>query len=329
MTQPIVRKVSGRRFLALLPLCLLVLAGGTVAQEYPAKPIRVIVANAPGSVVDVIARLVATHMSAALGQAMVIENVAGAGGVVGTEMLARAPRDGYTLGMVASNFVINPSLYKLTYDPLQSITPVSILATTPMVLVVNPSVPAKSVKELVSLAKANPGAVTFGSAGSGTAGHLSAELLGSMADFRWLHVPYKGNNQFTTDLLGGQIQAGFLGGAAAVPHVKAGKLRALAVTTPNRSSGLPDVPSLAEAGIAGYSLDSWVALIAPSGVPAPVMQKLQDAAVRAMKTKEVQDLLQSQSVDVIASTSDAAAAVFASDLAKYSKLIRDAGIKAE
>jgi tripartite-type tricarboxylate transporter receptor subunit TctC len=249
--------------------------GVAQSQNYPTKPIRVIVANAPGSFVDVVARVVTTRMSMAMGQPFVIDNQPGAAGIPGTDQVVRASKDGYTLGMVASNHVINPSLYKVPYDALNDVTPITILGTTPMVLVVPASSPAKSVQDLLAMARAKPGKLNYGSAGSGTVGHLCAELMRSTAKIDWVHVPYKGDAGFTNDLIGGQIDAGFLAGAAAAPFVKAGKLRALAVTTPQRASSFPDVPTLADSGLFGYSLDAWVALFAPAGTPPAIVSLLQ------------------------------------------------------
>lgn len=299
------------------------------AQSYPSRPIRVIVPTAAGSLTDVVARQVSGAMSRGMGQPFVVENIVGAAGIVATEAVVRAPNDGYTVGMVPSTHAILPALYKLSYDPVKSVTPITMLGLAPLVLVVNPKIPAHTTQELIAFAKAKPDALVIGSPGVGTVVHLAAELLASSAGIKWLHVPYKGNAGFTTDLLGGQIDAGFLGGAAAVPLVRSGKLRAIAVSSLTRSSALPDVPTLAESGLPGYNVDVWIALIAPAGTPPAVVDRLRLEAQRALSEKSVQDYLKDQSVDIVSSTPAATLETFQKDVVKYGKIVKDPGIKAK
>ena len=268
-------------------------------------------------------------MSKDFGQSMVIENVPGAGGVPGTQQLVRAPKDGYTIALVASNHVINPGLYNLPYDAYADVTAVMVVGTTPMVLVVNPSVKANSLSELIALAKSEPGVLTMGSAGIGTTGHLSSELMQSTTGTKWLHVPYKGQSGFSTDLLGGQIDGGFVTATIAAPFVKSGKLRAIAVSTQTRSSILPTVPTFAESGFPNYSIGAWVMILVPAGTPKPIVARIHDEAAKALASQEVQDKLAEQGVEIIASSTEAADATLKQDLAKYTKIIKDAGIKAE
>ena len=299
------------------------------AQTYPSKPIRLIVPSAAGSLTDVVARQVAARMSRSMGQQIVVENIAGAAGVIATEAIVRAPADGYTLGMVPSTHAILPALYKLSYDPVKSITPITMIGLAPLVLVVNPKVRAQTTAELIAYAKGKADPITIGTPGVGTVIHLSSELFASSTGIKWLHVPYKGNAGLTADLLGGQIDAAFLGGASAVPFVRAGKLRAIAVSTLTRSSALPEVPTLDESGLPGFNVDVWIALIAPAGTPPGIVDRLRLEAQRALSEKPLQDYLKDQSVDVVTSTLAATVDTFQRDVAKYSKIVKDAGIKAE
>jgi tripartite-type tricarboxylate transporter receptor subunit TctC len=299
------------------------------AQNYPNRAIRLIVPTAAGSLTDVVARKVADTMSRNMGQAMVVENIAGAAGIIATEQVVRAAKDGYTLAMVPSTHAILPALYKLSYDPVTSITPIIMIASAPLVLVVPPKVPAKNTAELIAYAKSKPDPITIGSPGVGTVIHLGSELFASATGIKWTHVPYKGNSGLTTDLVGGQIDAAFLGGASAVPFVRSGKLRAIAVSTPTRSSALPDVPTLEESGLPGFNVDVWIAIIGPAGLPQPIIDRVRAEAQRAMSDKAVQDYLKDQSVDVVNTTTEATVETFRKDVAKYTKVVKDANIKAE
>ena len=302
---------------------------GLHAQAYPARPIRVIVPTAAGSLTDVVARRVVQQMGLTIGQPMVVENIVGAAGIVATEVVVRAPNDGYTLGIVPSTHAILPALYSLSFDAVKSITPITMLGLAPLVLVVSPKVPAHTTLELIAIARAKPGAVTVGSPGIGTVVHLAAELFATSAGIKWLHVPYKGNAGYSTDLMGGQIDTGFLGGAAAVQLVRSGKLRAIAVSTPTRSSALPDVPTLDESGLKGYSVDVWISLIAPAATSAAVVNHLHLEAQRALAHKPLQDYLKDQTVDVLSTTPAATLEIFQKDVLKYARIVKESGIKGE
>lgn len=297
------------------------------AQNYPSRPIRLIVPTAAGSLTDVVARKVADAMGRNMGQPFVVENIAGAAGVIATEQVVRAAPDGYTLAIVPSTHAILPALYKLSYDAVTSITPIVMIASAPLVLVVPNKVPVRSTGELIAYAKSKSDPINIGSPGVGTVIHLGSELLGREAGIRWVHVPYKGNSGLTTDLVGGQIDAAFLGGASAVPLVRSGKVRAIAVSTLKRSSALPDVPTLDESGVPGFNVDVWIAVIGPAGLPKDIVERVRSEAQRASSDKGVQDYLKDQSVDVVTATTPDTVATFQKDVAKYSKVVKDANIK--
>ena len=303
------------------------LATPAAAQAYPNKNIHVNVSMGVGTVSDMVARLLATHMGKALGQAMVVENNPAAGGVPGTLQLVRAQKDGYTIGVLSNNHVVNPSIYKdLPFDSLKDIQPISVIGSTPMVLVANPALPAKNVNELVALARAKPNALTYGTAGNGTILHLAGVLFTSEAKVDLRHVPYKGVAPATTDVIGGQIDMAFLGVASAAPHIEAGKLKAIAVTTPYRSATLPNVPTFAEQGLPNYSLDGWIALAGPAGMPRPVVDKLNAALKETLAMKEVQEAMAKLNVKVMPGTPEEAAQFFKTELEKHTALAKRGGI---
>jgi tripartite-type tricarboxylate transporter receptor subunit TctC len=262
----------------------------TLAQAFPSKPIRLIVTYPPGGGADLMARLVAPKMGEALGQAVVVENKPGASGQIGAGEVARAAPDGYTIMLDASSFAVNPSLYsKLPYDPAKAFQPLAVLALYPNMLVVTPSFPPKDVKELVALAKAKPGTVAFASSGNGSAQHLAGELFKQRAGVDMTHIPYKGGGPAMNDVIGGQVPVFFANVASGLAHVKGGKLRAMAVTGAKRASSLPDLPTMAEAGIPGYEVYEWNAIFAPAGTPAPVVEKLAAAIAKAMQSPEIRE----------------------------------------
>ena len=290
------------------------------------KPLRLIVPLAAGSTVDAVARAIAPGFGKATGHPVVVENIVGAGGIPGTTQVTKAPRDGLTLGMISSNHVINPGIYKtIPYDSLKDITPIAVLATVPLVLVVNPALPVKSVPELVAYAKANPGKLNYGSAGNGSTLHLAGELLVSETGIDMKHVPYRGTGPLITDLIGGQVQLGFVSVSQVGPQVKAGALRALAVSTPARSPALPDVPTVAESGVPKYSFDAWIALIGPAGLPKAIVDKDYAAVRSAMAAPEAQGVLAAQGLTVLDTGPDVAPAFFQSELAKHQKLVKQSG----
>jgi tripartite-type tricarboxylate transporter receptor subunit TctC len=324
--------ISSRRrsVVALVALSLALPFTSAMAQMPGEKTIKMIVPNAPGSSVDALARTVGNPLAKALGHAIVIDNQAGAGGVPGTAQLVRAAKDGMTIGMVSNNHVVNPSIYKsMPFDSIKDITPVTVVAGSPFVLVAHPSVPAKDIKELIAYAKAHPGQLYYGSSGNGTILHLAGEALKSEGGIDIKHVPYRGTGQLTTDLLGGQVQLAFLGVTGAAQHIKAGKLRAIGVSTTSRSAILPEVPTIAEQGLPNYNLEGWIALIAPAGLPKPVLTRLYTETKAVLGTREVQDALAAQGMTAIGGTPEAAAQFFQSELTKYAKLVKQSGATAD
>ncbi|MDM0123369.1 tripartite tricarboxylate transporter substrate binding protein [Variovorax sp. J2L1-78] len=285
-----------------------------------------IVPLAAGSTVDAVARALGPGFGRATGHPVVVENIGGAGGIPGTSQLVKAAKDGLTLGMISSNHVINPGIYKtVPYDSLKDITPIAVIATVPLVLVVHPSVPAKDVKELIALAKARPGTLNYGSAGNGSTLHLASELLVSETGIEIKHVPYRGTGPLVTDLVGGQVQMGFVSISQVASHIKAGTLRALGVSTTSRSAALPDVPTLAEAGVPKYSFDAWIALVGPAGLPKATIDSYAAAVKTAMAASELQSALAGQGLTPMSIGPDAAPAFFQAELAKHQKLVKQSG----
>jgi len=319
---------------ALLAALFLVTLAGTLpacAQEYPRKAIRLIVPFAPGGGNDTVARAIAQSAGASLGQPVVVDNRPGAGGMLGAELAARSPPDGYTLflGGVGSH-AINPNLHaKLPYDPVKDFAPITLIASAPSVLVVNPSLPARTLAEFTALAKASPGRINYASNGNGSSAQLAAVLYESMAGVQMVHVPYKGLAPALVDLLAGEVQAMFSSVVAIVPNIKAGRLRALAVTGKRRAALLPEVPTLDESGVPGYEAGSWYGILAPAGTPQAIVAKLHEAILRTLAQPEVRGRLVSEGAEVIGSTPEAFAAHITAELARMGKLIRDAGIRME
>jgi len=311
-------------------LFLAALATVAHAETYPARPIRMLVAFPPGGGTDIVARMIAPPLGEALGQNVVVENHGGASGTIGTELAAHAAPDGYTLlmGNVAPN-AINAGLFpRLPYDAVADFAPVSLVATTPNILVVHPSVPARSVGELIALARRSPGKLNFASAGSGTSSHLAGELFHAMAHVDIVHVPYKGAGPAMLDVLSGQVQVYFATLPAALPHVRSGQLVALAVTGAQRSAALPDLPSVAES-LPGYEASTWYGLLAPARTPQANVARLHRALVASLATPELRERLVAQGFEPIGSSPQEFAATIRSDVAKWGKVIRDAGIRPE
>jgi len=289
--------------------------------------IRLIVPHATGSGVDVQARTISDGLAKALGKPVVVENLPGAGGIMGLQEIARAPKDGFTIGMASSNMVILPSMHKtLPYDTVKAFTPVSIVGTVAIVLVTSPALPARNLKELIDLAKSQPGKLNFGSAGIGSVLHLSGELFCSEAGVKLTHVPYKGGGQLMTDVMGGHVDMAFLAVPSCVQQVKAGKARAIGVSTAKRSSALPDVPTLAESGLPNYSYDAWVALLGPANLPEPVVKRLNAAVLETLKVKEIREAFLKHS-EIVGSTPEEARRTLEADLIKNAKLVKQAGVK--
>ena len=308
---------------------LALLAAHAQAQSYPAKPIRIVVPLAAGGPGDVLARAVGQKLTESVGQQVVIDNRVGANTNIGNEAVAKSAPDGYTLLMSASTLTINPSLYaNLPYDAIKSFAPVTLVATTPLVLVVHPSLPAKSVREFIALAKAKPGQLHYGSAGNGSVLHLAGEMLNSMAHIKIVHVPYKGVTNAFSDLLGGQISLMFPGAPIALPQVQAGKLRALAVTGDKRSAAAPDLPTLADAaGLPGYEVSVWYGVLAPAGTPPAVINRLHGELVKIVQSPDVVARFAALGAEPLHNTPEAFAAFLKNDLVKWTKVVRDSGAK--
>jgi tripartite-type tricarboxylate transporter receptor subunit TctC len=306
----------------LLILLAIEASGVSLAQSYPAKPIRMIIPAAPGGGVDTIGRAVGQKLAESLGQAVVPDNRAGAGTMIGSELTAKAPPDGYTFLMVTNSHAINASVQKnLKYDPLKDFSEVSLLAISPYLLVVHPSVPAKSVHELVVLALKRPGELLFASAGPSSATHLAGELFKAMARVNITHVPYKGGTPAVTDLVGGHVQLMFNNLISVMALAKAGRLRALAVTSARRLPLLPELPTVAESGLPGYEAASWYGVLLPSGTPAQIVAILNRELVKAIKTPDVRDRLVSEGAEVIASTPEAFAQYMRNDIERWRNLV--------
>ena len=300
------------------------------AQGYPTRPIRFIAANAPGGGLDITARSINGKLAAALGQQVIVDNRAGAAGSVAAEIVAKSAPDGYTI-MVGSigGLAVNPHLYKgLGYDPLRDLAAITWATSGSNVLVVHPTVPVKSVKELITLAKSQPDKLSYGSSGAGNAGHLAGELFNSMAGTRMVHVPYKGGAPAMVDLLAGQIQLIFSSAPTAVPQVKAGRIRGLAVTTAKRSVVLPDLPTIAEAGLPGFEADNWYGVVTTMRTPRPIIDRLNTEIVRALHAPDVMQLLLTQGLEVRTSTPQEFGAYIKSEFEKWGKVIKNAGIGA-
>jgi tripartite-type tricarboxylate transporter receptor subunit TctC len=307
---------------------LFVMAQGVFAQGYPAKPVKIVVPFSPGTAADIVARQLGSRLSETWGQGVVIENQMGAGGNIGAASVAKAAPDGYTLLMVGINNVINPSLYKDTgYDMMRDFKPIARVASAPLAIVAHPSFQANSIGELIALAKSRPNTVLYGSGGNGSVTHLSFELLKTRAGIEMTHVPYKGISQMMTDALGNQIPLASPAAASALPHVKAGKLKALAITSAKRSSVMPEVPTVAESGIADYDVAAWNGLLAPARTPDDIVARIHADTVKAAQSREFMEQLQKQAMELELLGPAEFRAFLAAELAKWSKLVKDSGAK--
>ncbi len=306
------------------------LVTGAFAQNYPTKPIRMIVAYPPGGGTDIVGRMIAQKLSENFGQTVVIDNRGGAAGGIGTEIAAKSVPDGYTIlmGNVAPN-AINVSLYaKLGYDPVRDFEPVSLVASTPNILVVQPSFAAKTIPDLIALAKAKPATLNYPSAGLGSSSHLAGELFDNLAGVKMVHIPYKGGGPALTDLLGGQVQLMFATMPAAMPHVRSGRLRAIAVTSVKRSQAMPDLPTIGET-LKGYDASTWYGVLAPVRTPHAVVMTLHDEIIRILGAAEMRERLLAQGFEPVGGTPAEFAAYIKSEIAKWGKVIKAAGIKPE
>lgn len=319
-----------KTFMSLLAgLLLLSAQSALLAQTYPSRPLKVIVPLAAGGTGDTLARIVSDGMSRELGKPLVVENYSGAGGLLGTTAALNMPADGYTLLAVSPSHVINPALHAApTYDPLKDFDPITVLAYTHQVIVVNPSVPATNLKELLAYAKANPGKLNYGSAGVGSATHLNMELLKTMANVNIVHVPYKGSTQARQAVLSGEVQMAVDGLLPLQPLIKAGKLRAIAVTSSKRPQSNPDIPTVGET-VPGYASDTWYGLLVRSGTPKDVAPKLYQAAIKALQMPGVRESLQKLGADPAGNTPDEFRAFLEKEQKLWTKVLKDAGVQAE
>lgn len=317
--------------LAVLITCLATLGHSPAfAQDYPSRPIRIIVPFSAGGAVDGPIRVVAQELSKRMGQQVVIENKPGAGATIGSEAVAKALPDGYTLLLASQTNAIAASLYtKLSFNPVDDFAPISLIGREPGVLVVHPSMPAKSVQELIAYAKERPGQVDYASSGNGSGQHLFAAMFGSMAGIKLSHVPYKGSGQATTDLIGGQVKVSIPGVAGMMGHIKAGKLRPLAVTGVKRSPQLPDVPTLDESGIKGYAAYVWMGLLAPKGTPTPIIDKLHRELVTVMATNEVKNYFMQASIEAVGGTPAEFDSYFREERDRWAKIVKETGAKVD
>jgi tripartite-type tricarboxylate transporter receptor subunit TctC len=304
--------------------------GNAGAQNYPSKPIRVINPAAPGGNSDIVFRLLSPKMSEILGQQLVFDYRPGAGGTIGAEMTAKSAPDGYTTAIVAASFVINPALMKkLPFDTVKDFTPLGLVVDIPAGVLAHPSLPAKNVKELVALAKGRPGQIFYSSAGPGTVGHLAGELLNSIAKIKLVHVPYKGIAPGVVDLIAGHVQLSFPSIPVVIGHVRSGKLRMLAQCGAARSPSVPDVPTMQEAGVAGFVVSSGFSFIGPAGIPRPIVEKLNSALVKSLRDPAIRKELIGRGADPVGNTPEEHEAFIKSEIAKWIKVAREAGIKTE
>lgn len=305
--------------------------GFVAAQAYPAKPVRIVIGFPPGGPVDTVARIIAPRMSDALGQQVIVDNRPGAAAIIAAELVAKAPADGYTLMLVTSSVLtVHPHLYpKMSFSPTKDYTPISIVATAPLVLAVHPSLPVRSIKDLIAMAKARPGVLNYASSGAGGAPHLAGELFKSLAKVDITHIPYKGVAPALTDVIGGQVSILFSNTVSVLPHALSGKLRALGVTTKKRAVAAPDIPTIAEAGVPEYETSTWQGLVAPAGTPQAIITRLHTEAVRVVKLDEVKDRLLRDGSEAVGNSPQEFAELMKSETVRWARIVKEAGIRAE
>jgi tripartite-type tricarboxylate transporter receptor subunit TctC len=322
-----------RRFLSAVfcvGVALAVQQGAAAEPSYPTKAIRVIVGFPPAGAADIFARMVGQKLAEAWGQPVVVDNRPGAGSTIGAEIASKASPDGHTLMVVSASYATSAGLYeKLNYHPIDSFIPITMIASNPNVLLAHPSVPAKSARDLIAMARANPGKLTMGSAGTGSITHLAGELFTSMAGIKVTHVPYKGGGPNLTALLAGEIQISVASVPASLGHVKAGRLKALGLTSVKRSAVLPEVPPIAESGVPGYEAKNWYGILAPAGVPRPIVAKLNEQVNEILRAPDVVEALAKQGADAEGGTPDEFRKYLQSEIAKWSKVIKNAGVKVQ
>jgi tripartite-type tricarboxylate transporter receptor subunit TctC len=312
----------------LLPLAPTV-AAQDGARDYPSKPIRLIIPFPPGGSNDVVGRMIATQMGERLGKQVVVDNRAGAGGVVGTEIAANAPKDGYTIQIVSIAHAVNPWLYKLPYDPIKAFTPISLLASGPNVVAVNPGLPVSSIKDLVALAKQKPGELQYASAGVGSFQHLGGELFKLEAGVDLLHVPFKGGGPAMIDVIGGHTKLLFSSLVQTTPHIRSGKLKALAVGGSKRNAVLPDVPTVAESGVPTYEAMNWWGLVAPAGTPAPIVERLHRVVQEVQTSADVQKQFATEGAEIVSMSAADFGAFMEKEMAKWGRVVKEGGITAQ
>ncbi len=314
--------------LLLMPASIRSQPANTDANAYPSKLIRIVVPTGAGGITDIVARWTGQKLAESVGQPVLIENRPGAGGTIGTQLVAKSPPDGYTLLWVFPSHPVNPALYpKLPYDTLRDFAPIAKVTNVDLVLVVNASVRAHTVGELVALEKANPGSMNFGAVGEGSLGHLAAVVFNRMAGTRFVHVPYRGAPQVEAALLANDVQIFFDVPVTAAPQVKAGKVRALAATSSRRIATLPDVPTMAEAGMPGYEVTGWNGILAPAGTPREIIRKLNDEVVRILRRADAKEWFAARAIDVVGSSPEEFGAIIEADIAKWGKIVAETGMK--
>jgi tripartite-type tricarboxylate transporter receptor subunit TctC len=324
MTQTCIAPVL--RIIAVALLCLATAAG---AQQYPSKPIRIISPYAPGGTTDLLARIVAPKLTESWGQPIIIDARPGGNTIIGSEIMVRSPPDGHTLLSILTSHVIVPNLAPTPYDAVKDFAAVATIASTQLVLVVHPSVPARNVRELITLAKAKPGQLNYGSGGSGTVTHLAGEYFGMQAGIKTQHIPYKGSSQVLTDIVGGQIHMYFGPPIVVFPHIKAARLRPIATTGNTQLAAMPEVPTAIASGVKGFELNTWYGLLAPAATPKPIVEKLNSEIAKALAAPDIKEKLLSQGMDPFISTPEQFAALIKADLAKFTRIIKTANIKLE
>ncbi len=308
----------------------LIFSAGAWAQAWPTKPIKFVVPYPPGGGTDVIARIVQEPMSQALGQQIIIDNRGGAGGSIGTDAVAKSPADGYTVLFTLSSHTINPAIYpKLAFNTEKDFLPVSLVASLPQILVANPDFPAKTVKEAIELARLKPDTIAFASVGTGSPGHLAGAMMATAANVKMTHIPYRGGGPAVTDVMAGQVPLLWVSIPAATQYIKAGKLRALAVSTTKRSVIFPDVPTMAESGFKDFEVDSWYAMFVPAGTPKPIIDTLYNAVVKVLAQPAVKEKLLAQGAEAVGSTPAQLGVIVKTELVKWAKVAKESGIKAE
>jgi tripartite-type tricarboxylate transporter receptor subunit TctC len=299
------------------------------AQQYPTRPIKIVIPFPPGGVSDVIGRFIAQRLTTALGRQVIVDNKPGAGGLIGTEAGIKSPPDGYTLTQITSSYTVHPSLYQLKFDPVSDITPIIQLSQGPLLIVVHPSIPVTNTQELIELAKAKPGKLNFASAGQGTPSHLAAELFASMTGLKMNHVPYRGGGPAVTDTIAGHTDLYFGPMASTLPHVRAGKLRAIAVTSSRRIAAIPDIATVAELAPPGYEVALWLGLVGPKGLPRPIVERINNEVAVILKSRETGERLEADGASPAGGTPEQFLATIKKEIEVWRKVVREAGVKPE